>query len=68
MYYTAGIDKAGSGYEGHYSHSDTQSEQIRAQGSSSNVSGNLTITATDKLTQQGRTTRPAASTGSRPPA
>nr|WP_241772328.1 hemagglutinin repeat-containing protein [Edwardsiella ictaluri] len=53
MYYTAGIDKAGSGYEGHYSHSDTQNEQIRAQGSSSKVSGNLTITATDKLTQQG---------------
>ncbi|ELM3723445.1 hemagglutinin repeat-containing protein [Edwardsiella piscicida] len=52
-YYTAGIDKAGSGYEGHYSHSDTQNEQVRAQGSSSSVSGNLTITATDKLTQQG---------------
>ncbi|AOV97636.1 hemolysin [Edwardsiella hoshinae] len=53
LYYTAGIDKAGGGYEGHYSASDTQRSQARAQGSSSEVKGNLTISAQGTLTQQG---------------
>lgn len=53
LYYTAGIDKAGSGYEGHYSTSDSQQKQTRARGSSSEVKGNLIINAQDTLTQQG---------------
>ncbi|MCL0910241.1 hemagglutinin repeat-containing protein [Escherichia coli] len=53
LYFTAGIDKVGSGFEGDYSTSDSQHNQTRARGSSSEIKGNLIINAQDTLTQQG---------------
>lgn len=53
IYYTGGIDKVGNGVEGSYENSKTHIEVSKAISSSSNVKGDLTINARDKLTQQG---------------
>lgn len=53
VYYTGGIDKVGNGVEGSYENSKTHTEISKAVSSGSDVSGNLTINARDKLTQQG---------------
>lgn len=53
FYYTGGIDKVGSGIEGGYENSKTHSESRKAVTSGSDIAGNLTINAKDKLTQQG---------------
>lgn len=53
FYYTGGIDKLGSGVEAGYENSKTQTQSSKAITSGSDVKGNLTINARDKLTQQG---------------
>jgi len=53
FYYTGGIDKLGSGVEAGYENGKTQAESSKAVTSGSDVKGNLTINARDKLTQQG---------------
>ncbi|MGN7850884.1 hemagglutinin repeat-containing protein [Serratia sp. 22278] len=53
FYYTGGIDKLGSGVEAGYENSKTQAQSSKAITSGSDVKGNLTINARDKLTQQG---------------
>ena len=53
VYYTGGIDKVGSGIEGGYENSKTHSQSSKAVTSGSDIAGNLTINAKDKLTQQG---------------
>ncbi|MGO4743252.1 hemagglutinin repeat-containing protein [Serratia quinivorans] len=53
FYYTGGIDKAGSGIEGGYEHGKTHAESSQAVTSGSDIAGNLTINAKNKLTQQG---------------
>ncbi|MGP0904926.1 hemagglutinin repeat-containing protein [Serratia sp. CY76391] len=53
FYYTGGIDKLGSGVEAGYENSKTQTQSSKALTSGSDVKGNLTINARDKLTQQG---------------
>ncbi|MDT0205294.1 hemagglutinin repeat-containing protein [Serratia marcescens] len=53
FYYTGGIDKLGSGVEASYENSKTQTQSSKAITSGSDVKGNLTINARDKLTQQG---------------
>lgn len=53
FYYTGGIDKLGSGVEAGYENSKTQTQSSKAVMSGSDVKGNLTINARDKLTQQG---------------
>ncbi|WP_049189128.1 hemagglutinin repeat-containing protein [Serratia marcescens] len=53
FYYTGGIDKLGSGVEAGYENSKTQTQSSKAVTSGSDVKGNLTINARDKLTQQG---------------
>lgn len=53
FYYTGGIDKVGSGIEGGYENSKTHAQNSKAVTSTSDVKGNLTINAKDKLTQQG---------------
>lgn len=53
FYYTGGIDKLGSGVEVGYENSKTQAQSSKAVTSGSDVKGNLTVNARDKLTQQG---------------
>lgn len=53
FYYTGGIDKLGSGVEAGYENSKTQTQSSKAVTSGSDVKGNLTVNARDKLTQQG---------------
>lgn len=53
FYYTGGIDKLGSGVEAGYENSKTQAHSSKAVTSGSDVKGNLTVNARDKLTQQG---------------
>ncbi|MGP1208616.1 hemagglutinin repeat-containing protein [Serratia sp. CY47279] len=53
FYYTGGIDKLGSGVEAGYENSKTQTQSSKAITSGSDVKGNLTINARDKLIQQG---------------
>lgn len=53
FYYTGGIDKLGSGVEAGYENSKTQTQSSKAITSGSDVKGNLTINARDKLAQQG---------------
>lgn len=53
FYYTGGIDKLGSGVEAGYENSKTQTQSSKTITSGSDVKGNLTINARDKLTQQG---------------
>ncbi|WP_274851398.1 hemagglutinin repeat-containing protein [Serratia marcescens] len=53
FYYTGGIDKLGSGVEAGYENSKTQTQSSKAITFGSDVKGNLTINARDKLTQQG---------------
>ena len=53
FYYTGGIDKVGSGIEGGYENSKTHAQSSKAVVSGSDIAGNLTINAKDKLTQQG---------------
>ncbi|HHP7836048.1 TPA: hemagglutinin repeat-containing protein [Serratia marcescens] len=53
FYYTGGIDKLGSGVEAGYENSKTQTQSSKAITSGSDVKGNLTVNARDKLTQQG---------------
>ncbi|ENL4829741.1 hemagglutinin repeat-containing protein [Salmonella enterica subsp. enterica serovar Teko] len=53
FYYTGGIDKLGSGVETSYENSKTQVQSSKGITSGSNVKGNLTINASDRLTQQG---------------
>ena len=53
FYYTGGIDKLGTGVEAGYENSKTQAQSSKAVTSGSNVKGNLTVNARDKLTQQG---------------
>ncbi|WP_171454850.1 hemagglutinin repeat-containing protein [Serratia marcescens] len=53
FYYTGGIDKLGSGVEAGYENSKTLTQSSKAITSGSDVKGNLTINARDKLTQQG---------------
>ncbi|MEL5306689.1 hemagglutinin repeat-containing protein [Serratia nevei] len=53
FYYTGGIDKLGSGVEAGYENSKTQAQSSKAVTSGSDVKGNLTVNARDKLTQQG---------------
>lgn len=53
VYYTGGIDKLGSGIEGGYENSKTHAESSKAVTSGTHVAGNLTITAKNRLTQQG---------------
>ncbi|MDW5502623.1 hemagglutinin repeat-containing protein [Pseudomonas lundensis] len=53
FYYTGGIDKVGSGIEGGYENSKTHAQSSKAVTSGSDIAGNLTIHANDKLTQQG---------------
>lgn len=53
LYYTGGIDKVGNGFEFNYEHSNTHIDSSKAISSTSDVNGNMTINARDKLTQQG---------------
>lgn len=53
FYYTGGIDKLGNGVEAGYENSKTQTQNSKVSTSGSNIKGNLTINALDKLAQQG---------------
>ncbi|WP_299017931.1 hemagglutinin repeat-containing protein [uncultured Photobacterium sp.] len=53
VYYTAGIDKIGSGLEAGFEKENTQTNKEQAVVSKTDVAGNLIVNAENKLTQQG---------------
>ena len=53
VYYTAGLDKAGSGIEGGQQSQHGTLDQVRAQVSGVNAAGKLSVWAADKLSTQG---------------